>query len=234
MRSRISLISSSLDSTSMLCLAVGTAMLAAGLAYRGDSVVITTFIVLGAGMIAIGIMLPRMLELEIGLGGVKTKMAAVTDEPRLIDVPIKKLSEFAFLTSGDTDHAREIVEEALARGRRTSRHRSPAERNLITLRTLVGLLDTVRERTWLSGNASAAGGIPHPMRATAIDALQGVPFPVRVIFLLHAICLLTEEDIAVLLERTAADVASSLADARAALSPYFAPPAGGGQMTTDG
>src|SRR4051794_15049729 len=64
-----------------LCL-LGVAMLAAGFRYDGPrkDVIASVLILVGAGELAVGVLLPRLSELEIGPGGFRTKLAPALDD----------------------------------------------------------------------------------------------------------------------------------------------------------
>ena len=225
---------SNIVTSPLTLLLFGTVMLLAGFFYPGkQATAATTFIVAGAGMVAVGILLPRMRELEVGVGGFKTKV--VNSQPTspppqpLLDIQADKLTRFARLVSGDTAHARELVEEAFARSRRRHRRIPPAERDAFIIRTLIELLDTADERRWLRGSPPHDCIRPEedlPELGDTIDsavvhALQTLPFVRRVAFLLRADWLLKSDEIAMILERPGVDVDNEIALARDVLRPYI-------------
>lgn len=224
---------SSAEIPTAFLLLFGVAMLSAGFFYPGrEATAATSFIVAGAGLVAVGILAPRLRELEIGPSGFKTKM--VSDQPPqlILDVQADKLTRFAYLVSGDLAHARELVEEALARSRQQQRRLPTAERDMCAIRTLIELLDTVRERHWLRGGSKDGTGqpeddFPMPTNVTVVQALQGLPFSQRVAFLLRADWLLKIDEIAMVLERSVETVDSDVKSARETLRPYIGIESGG-------
>jgi DNA-directed RNA polymerase specialized sigma24 family protein len=215
-----------LDRRSTALCVIGVGLLVAGFFYPGSqSAVATTLVVMGSGEVAVGLLLPRMTELEIGPGGVKTKIAvALEQDATLFEVQPASLTRFAVLMCGDPDQGRELVEEALARGRQHQRRLSQGERGVFVLRTLVDLLDTATERSWLRGETtSVAGSLANDGVA---EALRSLEFGVRAAFLLRVDWPLRSEEVASVLGRTVDAVRTDVELARERLRPLIAPVAG--------
>jgi DNA-directed RNA polymerase specialized sigma24 family protein len=227
MRTDIPRPASDIGTPTAILLLFGTAMLLAGFFYPGrQAAAATTFIVAGAGMVAVGILLPRMREFEIGPGGFKTKMESNQPPQPLLDMQADKLTRFAYLVSGDLVHARELVEEALARSRQQQRRLPASERDMLAVRTLIELLDTIHERHWLRGSpkgsdSRADDDLPSPTNIAVVHALQRLSFPQRVAFLLRADWLLRNDEIATVLERPLETVDDDVKKAREVLRPYM-------------
>jgi DNA-directed RNA polymerase specialized sigma24 family protein len=210
-----------------LC-ALGAGMLIAGFLYNGPKkdTIASILILLGAGELAVGLLLPRLSELEIGPSGFKTKLASSDDEFRLVfNAEAPRLERFAKLMCGDAALARELVEEALARTREQQRHVARIERGALALRTLTELLDTAGERTWLRGSSRSS----HPPSndedardadSAIIDALQQLDFAARAAFLLRVDWPLRTDEVAEVLDRDMDTVREDITRARDQIKPY--------------
>jgi DNA-directed RNA polymerase specialized sigma24 family protein len=209
-----------------LCL-LGAVMLAAGFFYQGpkQDAIASILILLGAGELAIGLLLPRLNELEVGPGGFRTKLAAADNEFRVIfNAEAPRLERFAKLMCGEPSLARELVEEALARTEEQQRHLPRSERGAFALRTLIELLETADERIWLRGppraRVASATTAPRGRETEITSALRELDFPVRAAFLLRVDWPLRTEEVAGVLDRDVDVVREYIARARAQLEPY--------------
>jgi DNA-directed RNA polymerase specialized sigma24 family protein len=206
-----------------LCV-LGLTMLGSGFLYDGANkdVVASALILLGAAELAIGVLLPRLQELEIGPGGFRTKLTAEDTAFRpVVTAEAPRLERFAKLMCGDSGLARELVEEALAMTREQQRRVPKSERSRLALRTLIELVETAAERRWMRGlgTNSEAPDTSDSDRAV-IEALRRVEFEARAAFVLRVDWALGVEDIAGLLDRTADAVREDIERARAELRPY--------------
>jgi DNA-directed RNA polymerase specialized sigma24 family protein len=222
------------DHASLLLLVFGVGMCVAGALYSGpQDAVASTLILAGVAVAVAGVLLPRLRELEIGPGGLKTSIRDDVDPQPLVDAQVPRLNRFAHLVSGDSEQARELVEDALARTRVQHRRVPPDERAAFTLRTLVELLDTAEERHWLRGKLRTRSGhadVPDPQASGAvIQALQQLDFPARVAFLLRADWSLRLDEISRLLEQPLEIVKDDVARAREVLRPYIESAVGPGR-----
>lgn len=159
----------------------GISLLSAGFLYPGkEAMTATALIVIGAGMLAMGILFSHIREMEIGPAGFKTKIVAARRARPVIGLGAQELTRFAYLVSGDHKHARELVEEALAREGKQYRSRI-IELDSSTLRTLFASLETAAERRWLNGTVTDEGtSIPPPVHnAKVVNALQELSFHQR-------------------------------------------------------
>lgn len=210
-----------------LCV-LGAGMLLVGFLYDGPKkdTVASVLILLGAAELAIGLLLPRLSELEIGPSGFKTKLASSDDEFRVVfNAEAPRLERFAKLVCGDATLARELVEEALVRTREQQRHVARSERGALALRTLTELLETASERTWLRGSPRSSRGPSRGSdagdRDSAItDALNQLDFPARVAFLLRVDWPLRTQEVADVLDRDIDAVRDDITRAREQLKPY--------------
>jgi DNA-directed RNA polymerase specialized sigma24 family protein len=207
---------------------IGAGLLAAGFLYPGPKkdVIVTVLVLAGAGMLPIGVLLPRLSELEIGPAGFRTKLTDDDTEFRpIFNAEAPRLNRFAKFMCGNASLARELVEEALARTREQQRAIPRADRGVVALRTLIELLETVGERRWLRGRPGATrrprgdSESSDPDRAVA-EALAGLDFFVRVAFILKVDWPLTTEEVAAILNRPLNAVREDIGQARAQLKPY--------------
>jgi DNA-directed RNA polymerase specialized sigma24 family protein len=213
------------DRRSLLLFTVGGAVFGAGLVAPGGlAAVATTLIVVGAGQMSVGLLLPRLTEFEIGPGGVKTKMDTETTRPRMLfEAEANRLNRFAYLMCGDRAQAREIVELALRRVNGRQRRIPSDQRGVITLRTLIELLDTASERRWLRGivaGPSDPQGDQTPADAI-VDALSRLDLETRAAFVLRVDWPLPPEEVALLMGRPEADIRRDIDVARSVLRPYI-------------
>jgi DNA-directed RNA polymerase specialized sigma24 family protein len=212
------------DSRSVVLCVLGIAMLAAGFFYDGPNkdVVASALVLLGAGELAIGALLPRLRELEIGPGGIRTTLDAkdaTLGSAFTAEVP--RLEQFAKLMCGNPSLARELVEEALARTGAQPRRILRAERSPAALRTLVRLLETAPERSWmLTGRSLAPADLPDRERAV-FDAMGQLAFDARAALVLRSLLSLEVADIAAVLDRPPEVVRNDIAQARSQLRPYL-------------
>jgi DNA-directed RNA polymerase specialized sigma24 family protein len=212
-------------------LLVGSVLVAAGLLSHGrQTAVVTTLLVVGASQISLAILLPRISKFEIGPGGFKTELAATAEALPTVTLDCKpdKLTRFAYLVSGDRLQARELVEEALVRSRERRHGRSALERDAFTMRLLVDLLDTARERRWLLGKIAARppdleASSPAAADPGVVKALQDLTFPIRVAFLLRADWGLALDDVAKVLQRPVDVVGADVQTARDLLRQQIEP-----------
>jgi DNA-directed RNA polymerase specialized sigma24 family protein len=212
------------DRRSAVFCGVGAVMLLGGFVYPGSqAVTATTLIVLGAAQVAVGLLLPRLTEFEIGPAGLKTKIRPAEQAVALsVAGEASRLNRFARLMCGNAEQARELVEEALVRTRRSGvRGR---ERDAIQLKVLLDLLDTAQERLWLEGR-SVPDGVPQggagsDASAEEISAaLRQLPFAQRAAFLLRVDWSLPVDEVAAVLERPSDDVRKDIEIARRHLRP---------------
>jgi DNA-directed RNA polymerase specialized sigma24 family protein len=212
---------------SLLLLGFGAVLLVAAFFYPGrEAAAATTFSIAGAVMVGVGVLLPRMRELEIGPAGVKTKLVAEQPPQIFLDKQADKLTRFAHLISGDPVHAKELAEDAIARSGQKQRRLPASERDMFAIRTLIALLDTVQDRRWLLGaegvRPSRTDGNPlTESNAVVALALQRLPFSQRVAFVLRADLVLRIDEIAMVLQRSVEDVSIDISNAREALRPYI-------------
>jgi DNA-directed RNA polymerase specialized sigma24 family protein len=203
-------------------------MLIMGVLYDGPQkdAIASVLILLGAGELAVGLLLPRLTELEVGPGGFKTKLASNDDEFRIVfNAEAPRLERFAKLMCGDAALARELVEEALARTREQQRHVARSGRGALALRTLTELLETAGERTWLRGsprssNPSSSGSEARDPDSAITNALKQLDFPVRAAFLLRVDWPLRTHEVAEVLDRPVDVVRDDITRARHQLEPY--------------
>ena len=226
-----------------LLLLLGAGLCAAGFVYSGSqSSASTTAIIAGASLAALGILVPKLREVQFGPGGFAAKVgdedtgiraagagpvgAARPDRPlppELIECDPDALNRFAHLVSADSRQAREAVEGALATVRAGSRRLAAEERAVLTLRTLIELLDTADERRFLRGRLATGRFAPaedvqgdHEI----LRALQELDFYPRVGFVLLAEWGLRPGVIARLLDQPAEAVELDLKQARDMMRPH--------------
>jgi DNA-directed RNA polymerase specialized sigma24 family protein len=210
-----------------LCV-LGAVMLIVGFIYDGPKkdTIASVLILLGAAELAIGLLLPRLSELEIGPSGFKTKLASSDDEFRLIfNAEAPRLERFAKLMCGDAALARELVEEALARTREQQHHVARSDRGAFALQTLIDLLETAGERRWLRGSPrsswrSSSGSDPGDRDSAIANALNELDFAARAAFLLRVDWPLRTQEVAEVLNRDVNVVRGDITRARDQLKPY--------------
>jgi len=222
-----------------LLLLLGAGLCAAGFAYSGSAnSASTTAIIAGASLAALGILVPKLREVQLGPGGFAAKVGddATGDHrgdrderrdrplpPELIECDAGALNRFAHLVSADSRQAREAVEDALATVRAPSRRLAAEERAVLTLRTLIQLLDTADERRFLRGRRAAGrftSGEDDQGDHEILQALQELDFHPRVGFVLLAEWGLGPGVIARLLDQPAEAVELDLKQARDMMRPH--------------
>lgn len=214
------------DRRSAILCGIGGAMLAGGLLYPGaQAVTATTLIVLGAAQLAVGVLLPRLTEFEIGPAGLKTKLVPSAPEvaPSLVS-EAGRLNRFAHLMCGDAELARELVEDALSTARKRRGRGGP--RGAAELRALLDLLDTAEERRWLRGETDVGGSGTAERRSQdpskrITAALGELPFHERAAFILRVDWSLPVDEIAGLLDRPPDEVRQDIEAARSRLRPFI-------------
>jgi DNA-directed RNA polymerase specialized sigma24 family protein len=226
-----------------LLLLLGAGLCAAGFVYSGSESSASTAIIAGASLAALGILVPKLREVQLGPGGFAAKVgdedtgvraagagpvgAARPDRPlppELVECDADALNRFAHLVSADSRQAREAVEGALATVRVESRRRLAAEdRAVLTLRTLIELLDTADERRFLRGRLATGRFAPAEDSQAdheILQALQELDFYPRVGFVLLAEWGLRPAVIARLLDQPAEAVELDLKQARDMMRPH--------------
>lgn len=200
-------------------------MLIAGFLYEGPNknVIASALILLGGGELAIGALLPRLSELEIGPGGFRTKLTANdTAFQPVFSAEAPRLERFAKLMCADGELARQLVEEALTRTRERQRGIPRADRPAVALRMLVELLETAEERRWIQGfgRKRRAPGPPSEGDADILGALAALEYPVRAALVLRVDWPLNVEEVAVIVGRPVDIVRSDIERARELLRPH--------------
>jgi DNA-directed RNA polymerase specialized sigma24 family protein len=226
-----------------LLLLLGAGLCAAGFVYTGSgSSASTTAIIAGASLAALGILVPKLREVQFGPGGFAAKVgdddagirsagagpvgAARRDRPlppELIECEPDALNRFAHLVSADSRQAREAVEQALATVRVHARRMAAEERAVLTLRTLIELLDTADERRFLRGRLATGRFAPvedDQADNEILQALQALAFYPRVAFVLFGEWGLRPAVIAKLLDQPAEAVELDLKQARDMMRPH--------------
>jgi hypothetical protein len=226
-----------------LLLVLGAGLCAAGFVYSGsENSASTTAIIAGASLAALGILVPKLREVQFGPGGFAAKVGDEETEPRsagagpigvsrrdrplpreLIECDPDALNRFAHLVSGDRRQAREAVEDALATARAGSRRLAAEERAVLTLRTLIELLDTADERHFLRGRLATGRFAPvddDQADHEILQALQELDFYPRVGFVLFGEWGLRAGVIARLLDQPAEAVELDLKQARDVMRPH--------------
>jgi RNA polymerase sigma-70 factor, ECF subfamily len=194
-----------IDLPSGLLLGFGSALLVAGFFIPGEQTAFATaLIAVGAGLVALGALSRFVAEFELGLTGVKMKLAQRPPGPIALGVKADQLPRFAALVLGDPEQAREVVEDALARSQQRGKRLSESERDTLALRLLIELLDTAPLKSLLRGKSQvrrdpAGRDVVAPADSRVLEALKTLPFPERVAFLLRLDLSLSLEEIAALL-----------------------------------
>jgi DNA-directed RNA polymerase specialized sigma24 family protein len=198
--------------------AVGIALLAIGLLLGDDrGGIATALIVIGAGQVTMGVLLPQLTELEIGPGGFKAKLRARDEEIGVVvERQGRQLAELAAFLGAGADGAQGAAEAALAR---TYAEAPPPEDPVARAkRHLV-------ERVTMSTRAPPPAE-PGPPEGDAwrrlSTALATLPAESRAALVLSVHDGMSEEEIAELLGGTVEAVSEELTEAGRALAATLA------------
>jgi DNA-directed RNA polymerase specialized sigma24 family protein len=200
-------------------------MLIVGFLYDGanKNVIASALILLGAGELAVGALLPRLSELEIGPSGFRTKLSAEDGAFRpVFSAEGPRLERFAKLMCADTELAQQLVEEALAKARERQRQIPRSDRPAAALRALVELLETAEERRWIQGRRRKTRtlGAGNDTDAEILHALAALDYPVRAAFVLRVDWPLGTDEVAAILRRPVDVVRTDIERARGLLRPH--------------
>jgi DNA-directed RNA polymerase specialized sigma24 family protein len=211
---------------SILMSSLGALLIVVALLLPGrETTAITTLIIVGAGDVTIAILWPYIKTFEIGAAGLKTELGPGPERGGALDISTADLTQFAYLACGDKAEARRLLEEALIRTHQRRLRRRPARQEQRTIRALIELLDTARDRRWLG--AGGRDEVPEASPAASVvdhqvlGALQVLDLRPRVTYLLRTQLGLSTSDAAAILESDPAGVAGDFAAARQLLAPYM-------------
>jgi DNA-directed RNA polymerase specialized sigma24 family protein len=183
-----------------------------------------TLLIVGVGLITVALLLGEIKSIDFA--GVFKGEFVTGDSPHATGVHTDewKLRRFAWLVCGNSDEARELVEEALAEAR--VRKVPSGERGTQELRSLVAMLENTRARALLrrkrlrprgSGHDGADELADEQCRAT-LEALGKLPVRVRVTYLLRCSWLLSVQEVAAIIAAEPVEVDSATEQARKALA----------------
>jgi hypothetical protein len=195
-------------------------MITAGLAIPGAHVeVIMALLVLGASLAVAGALASQFRQLEIGLKGISLNRgdAEATPVPWLA-AEAETLKEIAQLVLGNRELAVQVVEGVIAKVHRYRGEIPRGQRDAATFKALARELQRVEKKLWFSGAriVDESNGPRAVLRALAL--------PVRVAFVLGLD--FSDKEVAEIVDRPEAEVASDIAAARQALEPHLQAPGG--------
>lgn len=217
---------SATNARGILLAVVGIALLMAGVVLASESIGLT-LIWLGVGVLALGIVLPLVVEVAVGPGGLTIKQAfrerdAEIEPLVLAENETNSLQRFARLLTGDVERAPVVVEEALARTYRVWTDIPERDLNLHILCALVRVALGAGKLRLLGGGGPATASPPTtPASADEVSstdqALASLPMDVRAVLLLRHVQDVDEPHIAWILGRPVATVAETLRRSEAIL-----------------
>lgn len=190
----------------------GAAILVAGLVVPGkETAVVSTLIVVGAGISVAGLAADGIKQVEIGLQGFKVSRDAANGAPSpWLETEAEMLNRIAVRVLGDRDLGRDAVERCLTKVRRHRRDIPKNEIDATTIKTLISELHRKdRDRQW--SRISSAGA----QNDEPLSALHSLSFGVRVVFALSYEFM--ESDVASILGRSEMDVGREVRTAEAVL-----------------
>ena len=177
-------------------------------------------IVIGAGVAVAAVLAAPFSELEIGPSGIKV----TRDSETLMPLPwlvaeAETLSQVAQVVLGNSQLAREVVEDAVSRVNKQKKNIPQSRLDLATFKTLVALLKRAENKRWFSG---------YRIDQT-FDRVQGelrkLPLDARIAFALSLE--FPTSEVAEILDRSGDEVATDVEVARAAIAPYLGEEKGG-------
>jgi hypothetical protein len=207
----------------LLSLGVGMIASAILLVPGSQSGAASLLIVLGAAVAVAGALAGRFSELEIGPNGIKVSREddATMPMPWLV-AEAETLSQVAQVVLGSPHLAQEIAEDAISRVDKRKKEIPRSRVDLATFKTLVALLERAENKRWFSGFRA-------DQKSDEVQAaLLGLPLAARISFALSLELPATE--VAEILGRSEADIASDVEAARAAVSPHLGEGLGEGRV----
>ena len=218
--------SSVANARGILLAIVGIALLTAGVLLASESLGLN-LVWLGVGVLAFGIVLPLVVEVTVGPGGLTIKQAfrerdAQIEPFVLAENETNSLQRFARLLTGDAELAQAMVEEALARTYRVWTDIPERDLNLHILCALVRAALGAGKLRLLGGGGPATASAPTtPAPADEVSStdhtLASLPMDVRAVLLLRHVQDVDEPHIAWILDRPVATVAETLRRSEAIL-----------------
>jgi len=204
---------------------LGLGLMLLGLARVPGSTADAPLTVLGAGVVAVSLLLGQVKSIDFG-GVLKGEFVAEGGSSSTgVHADEWKLCRFAWLVCGNVEEARELVEEALAEAR--ARRVPAGERGMQELRSLVAMLENthahalLRRRRTRHERRHGHDGVDEladeRCRAT-VEALAGLPVRVRVVYLLRCSWLLTVPEVSAILAVGSPEVNDATERAREALA----------------
>jgi hypothetical protein len=194
---------------------MGVFMIMAGVGVPGtEANVVVALIVLGTGLVVAGALASQVRQLDIGLQGIKMSRDDGTAMPMpWLAAEADTLGGIARLVLGNSDLARKVVEDVLAKVHRYRGQMSQEQRDIATFKTLIADLERTEKKLWLSG-AKVANELT-PIQG----ALSALALPTRIAFALDME--MPVKAVADILDRPEADVAVDIKAAREALAPHI-------------
>jgi hypothetical protein len=175
---------------------------------------VTALIVTGSSLTVIAVLTPVYREFEIGLTKFRFARGDTEAPPPWMVAQVPTLSSIARWVVGDPELARNAVEDTLSMVRRVNRRIPRDNREVIKLKTLVASLDKADQKRALVGGGETASIAPR----STVEALQGLDFSARMAFALRSEFPI--KDVAAILDRSEADVASEIERARAVVTAF--------------
>jgi hypothetical protein len=174
---------------------------------------VTGLIVAGSSLTVLAVLAPVYREFEIG--PTKFRLSRGDSEPPApwVVAEAENLANVARWVLGESELARNAVEDTLSMVRRVGRRIPRDAREMTKLKTLVALLDKADQKRTLPGGRRRDG-----RPTNMIDALQSLDFPDRIAFALRSEYPIKE--VAEILNRSEAEVAANVERARDALASY--------------